>query len=433
MTANSPKGTRDSFGSITKRKNRKGKTQYRFQYSYNGARYSSKKYGAGDFATLSAAETQRTAVERAIHLGVWEKEFGDEKPKPADTHTLEDAWDSFTKHRTKPLASSTTRNYLQLWEGYILKHWDRETDVTKITVTEVWDFIDTVLQGKRKRDKEALNLLKSILKHCVSMEWLIRNPAEHAKMEVAELEGAHPKEYLPVEELVQYLERAPRHRALLATLALTGLRMGEACALRREDINLKAHTISVTRAVDRGKNLQGEYVQGFKEPKTQSGKREVSIPDELVTILADHLKAHPKLPKALMFPAVKTGGIMGTKEVGDAHRDALAAIGKCRSVAELTRIERKLKKEDLPKETRKKRMDEARAPLDGSSALPRPHDLRASVAKLLKDRGVGDAEIMKHLGWTDPAMLHRVYARFDRKQVAQAGSIVSEALKAAQG
>lgn len=433
MTANSPKGTRDSFGSITKHENRKGKPYFRFQYSYNGKRYNSRKYGAGNFPTRGAAEVQRNAVEKAIHLGTWEREFGDEKPKPADTHTLEDAWNSFTKHRTKPLANSTIRNYLQLWEGYILKHWDRETDVTKITVSEVWDFNGTVLHRKRKRDKEALNLLKSILTHCVAMEWLTRNPAEHMKIEVAELEGAQPKEYLTVEELVQYLAKAPRHRALLATLALTGLRMGEACALRLEDIDLEARTIRVTRAVNRGKNLEGEYVQGFKDPKTQSGKREVSIPDELATILQDHLKAHPKLPKALMFPAVKTGDVMGTKEVNDAHRDALAAIGKCRSVAELARFERKLKKQKLTKEERERRMDKARAPLDGSPALPRPHDLRASFAKILKDKGMGDAEIMQHLGWTDPAMLHKVYSRFDRKQVAQAGSIVSEALKAAQG
>jgi integrase len=70
--------------------------------------------------------------------------------------------------------------------------------------------------------------------------------------------------------------------ALVATLAWTGLRFGEASALEWSDVDLEAATLRVRRAQWRGK---------VKHPKAKASKRLVSIPDELVETLRDHRRA----------------------------------------------------------------------------------------------------------------------------------------------
>jgi integrase len=102
---------------------------------------------------------------------------------------------------------------------------------------------------------------------------------------------------LTIDELRRFLADGPRawlmkngdiHRAwrrawaLVATMAWTGIRFGEASALEWKDVDLDAGTIRVRRAQWRGK---------LGHVKAKASKRTVVIPDELGELLHEHRRA----------------------------------------------------------------------------------------------------------------------------------------------
>lgn len=101
------------------------------------------------------------------------------------------------------------------------------------------------------------------------------------------------------EQLVQFLEYAKPYRYYMIILlaATCGLRRGEAIALRWEDVDFKAGTISINQSYTRGE--QG-YI--FQEPKTKAGIRTIALPQitidalkrQKVLLAQDKLAAGPK-------------------------------------------------------------------------------------------------------------------------------------------
>jgi integrase len=89
----------------------------------------------------------------------------------------------------------------------------------------------------------------------------------------------------------------PEYQALLRLLAATGLRWGEAVALRRCDLVLDGSSpcVQVRRSVRHGR---------FKPPKSRHGIRDVPLSPALVAVLRRHLaKLRPDGPDSLAFPS----------------------------------------------------------------------------------------------------------------------------------
>jgi integrase len=103
-----------------------------------------------------------------------------------------------------------------------------------------------------------------------------------------EREPAGRERWLSAEEL-RDLERAtPREWwPLFATLAFTGLRIGEAQGLRGEDVRLSERRITV--------------YDGTRRLKTAGSERDVPIPEPLARLLAEHLTRYPVGPGDLVF------------------------------------------------------------------------------------------------------------------------------------
>lgn len=98
--------------------------------------------------------------------------------------------------------------------------------------------------------------------------------------------------------------------AMIATMAWTGLRFGEASALEWRDVDLDAGTIRVRRAQWRG--IVGHV-------KAKASRRTVVIPDELVEVLREHRREMMRHQQAgadspLVFPSRRVGtksGVIG--------------------------------------------------------------------------------------------------------------------------
>lgn len=133
---------------------------------------------------------------------------------------------------------------------------------------------------------KAYVLLKAIFATAVDDGLIRRNPCQ------VKGGGSQQSPERPVPTIRQIYDLAEavgaRYRALVLLAAFCSLRWGELAALRRADIDLRAHTVKVERTLDQ---LSGGG-HSFGPPKSAAGHRTVIIPDLILTDLASHLASH---------------------------------------------------------------------------------------------------------------------------------------------
>ncbi len=130
---------------------------------------------------------------------------------------------------------------------------------------------------------KAYRLLRSMLATAVDDEIIGRNPC------VLRGAGVERSAERPVLSVVQVASLAgeidPRYRSMVLLATWAGLRFGEAAGLRRSDIDVTARTLRIERQMQELKS--GELVEGL--PKTEAGRRLVSLPPHVMPELARHL------------------------------------------------------------------------------------------------------------------------------------------------
>jgi integrase len=191
---------------------------------------------------------------------------------------------------------------------------------------------------------------------------------------------------------------------IVCVAAFTGARRNEILALRWSDLDDRAKTLRIERAIDM---VHGRPV-GFKTPKTERGKRTIAIDDDLVALLTAERERYRrlaagvpdgapvevmiKLPEdALMFP--------GAPEHGQDF-----SFTKVRDPDNFTK------------------MFARRAAKLGYTDL-RFHDLRGSHETVLLDNGVPVHVVAARCGH-DPAVLLRSYAKRTKKADTSAAAVI---------
>lgn len=106
------------------------------------------------------------------------------------------------------------------------------------------------------------------------------------------------------QELIQLTSQAPyRFAVLFALLAGTGLRIGEALALKRPDFSSDFRVVHITRSIWRGRE---------QAPKTPAAVREVDVPEPLAALLRYY--ANSKASNEFLF-ATRSGHPLGQRNV----------------------------------------------------------------------------------------------------------------------
>jgi integrase len=130
---------------------------------------------------------------------------------------------------------------------------------------------------------KAYRLLKAILATAADDGLIRRNPC---RIKGAGQEKSAERPILTVPQVFALAEAIePRYQALVLLGALTSLRWGELCALRRADIDLDTRTVQVERSLT---ELQGGGLT-FGPPKSEAGTRTVGFPDLISPVLRWHL------------------------------------------------------------------------------------------------------------------------------------------------
>jgi integrase len=189
------------------------------------------------------------------------------------------------------LAPTTRAKWEATWRLYVEPRLG-STPIAKVTrnaVIALRDAPDSPWQGN-----EAVKLTKRLLFFAMDDGVLRANVAARVpprEVKRREIEILEPEE---LNAVIGVLDG--RWRAMVLLDALGALRWSELIALRRQDIDLEARTISVAQKIT---EVAGEFHVGL--PKTKDSARTVALPQAVVKPLAEYLLAHPSGDGDLVF------------------------------------------------------------------------------------------------------------------------------------
>ena len=192
---------------------------------------------------------------------------------------------------------------------------------------------------------------------------------------------------------------------IVAVAAFTGARRNEILALRWADLDADKKTLRIERSAEQ---ICGQLTS-LKGPKTERGKRTITIDDDLVALLLVEREKHLRIMAGVPDGVVVDLALVRLPE-GALIFPNLPGPGESFSFTKLRR----------PDSITKQFLRKARAL--GFAGL-RLHDLRGSHETLLLDAGVPVHVVAARCGH-DPAVLLRSYAKRTRKADTSAASVI---------
>lgn len=360
------------FGELEARKNKKTGQRTGWRARYVGPDLDRHSRTFGD---KLAAEAWLAAERKLIEYEEWTPPSLRAAAALAELQsvTLEQWARQYIAERN--LTDSTRREYARVLEKHIVPTLG-ELPLADITVNDVatWhanlkaELAEAAAAAKRTtgdgsgQAAQAYKFLSSVLKGAVKRGLIDTSPAR------VEGAGRTKRKHEPVvvaPAQVRALAQAlpEKYRALADLLAWSGLRIGEARALRLRDLDIarpKRASVTVAQNVTRGKKGEGEKLGA---PKSSAGSRTIAIPEPIALALKEHVEKHPpKGQDGLVFPS-KVGTL-------------------------------------LPEATWRRAWIRAR----NAAGLPhvRTHDLRHTSLTMAARTGATTAELMLRAGHSDP-------------------------------
>lgn len=264
----------------------------RWEGRYIKSRDRSGKINYGYVYAKTYRDAKRKLHEVPLHSTLSMANFS---KKPETFSELASEWFDCVKPHLK---ESTQNKYQNLLESYILpmyatKHLE---DITYDFISEQCNLL--LLIGGRKGTglssktvADVLSLIRSILKFAIQKGKAVSCDGSNIHIKQA----SKPMRILSKaeqEKLCQYLytDSDPRNLGIFICI-FTGLRIGEVCALRWEDISFSEQTLCVHNTLQR---VQDKSTCGKKTkivittPKSLCSIRTIPIPNTLLSILTTH-------------------------------------------------------------------------------------------------------------------------------------------------
>lgn len=252
---------------------------------------------------------------------------------------------------------------------------------------------------------------KMIFAKAVELEVIKSDPTQFAKIPrpqktVEEIESEEQAvKYLEKVELAHFLKIAKeqgleRDYAIFLTLAYSGLRVGELCALKWRDLSFPDQTVSITKTYYNPKNRATEYQ--LLTPKTSTSRRTIEL-DAVVFKELERLKSRQNELKMLNRNTYYDRDFIFAKTEKD--------MGYPEFIKTIQNRMRRLLK------------------LAGLNETLTPHSLRHTHTSLLAEAGVGIHEIMERLGHQDDEITKRVYLHVTKTMKKEASHKFAKLMK----
>lgn len=253
---------------------RKIKKTGKYQVMYRDAQG---RQRAKNFSLKKDAET----YEREIKLSIERGTYAD--PGKGKT-ILREIYLEWLKTK-ESLTPKSRAWYESLWETHINKTFG-DSPIKTINALSINKWAISRATGETAvtsgaRIAKAQTLLATLLDYSVDLGLIPRNPARKSngkvnKLRVGKSANKRPATALNLEELLQLAQNVGKYKSLILVMGLSGLRWGEAIALRPDDINLNKKLLIVTRSIS---ELKGKFT--IQDTKTHIA-RSLIMPDILV-------------------------------------------------------------------------------------------------------------------------------------------------------
>jgi integrase len=207
---------------------------------------------------------------------------------------------------TADLKPGTRRTYRQLLDNQVLPYFGGAT-LAGIDRLAVREWVAVLVEGglSASRVRNAHQILGQVLDAAVEGDRLARNPAAGVRLPRRVERDMHFLTASDVEALAGAV--APGYRALVSFLAYTGLRFGEAVALRVRRLDLLRGTCEVVEAATEvGSRLEWGPTKTYE-------RRVVRLPRFLCEELASHLADRGRDLDALVFTTPQGGPLRERK------------------------------------------------------------------------------------------------------------------------
>lgn len=343
-------------------------------------------------------KTRKEVAEKIKQLQAQQAQGLDIAPARVKVGVFLDTWlEEVVKSANKPRTYRSYQDMVRLHISPVIGH----HELAKLTPAHVQAMLNALLV--KRLSPRSVAYARAVLRRAlnVAMRWygLARNVAALVEPPRSYRHQITP---LAVEQARALLAAVKEHRlAALYHLALTlGLRRGELLALRVEDVDLEAGTLTITGTLQW---IDGELVRGT--PKTAGSTRVVPLPPDVVRVLRAHLQRLEEERQregwsehGYLFPSVR-GTPINPYNLLRHFKNALEVAG-------------------LPETTRF-------------------HDLRHSCATLLVAQGVHPRVIMEILGHSSINVTMNTYSHVvpeaQRAAAAQLAGLFAPPTEASEG
>ena len=162
------------------------------------------------------------------------------------------------------ISKSTMQGYKKDMNARVLPKFGNRP-ISSITALDIEDFISELkCSGKRKIN--IMTPFREVMKFAKKHKMIDQNPMDNVDSIKKESSGKNP---LSLNEIKIFLKAVPvYYKPLFMFLFFTGVRFGEAAALKWKRVNLKDCRVHICKTL-----VDGEY----KEPKTESSIRDVKL------------------------------------------------------------------------------------------------------------------------------------------------------------
>ena len=203
-----------------------------------------------------------------------------EKPSSPYFKAYVERW--FELYKEPKLRQTTKSSYLNLIKNHLIPHFKgmRLEEITTSTVQELFNAKSSMAKSTVRQMRI---ILHQVFDLAVEDEYMKRNPTDSKRLYISS-DKVEKREALEDHEVKAIIRGIPclkrEDGMLLALLIFTGMRRGEALALRWEDIDWKKRLIAVKRAITYKDNRP---VLG--KTKSDAGNRLIPLDDQLAAIL----------------------------------------------------------------------------------------------------------------------------------------------------
>jgi integrase len=365
-------------------------------YALRFRAYGQRRYLTLDVTSRAEAEAELANVLADVRRGIWQPPepppVVDLPGEPPTFHVLASEW---VERRRHEVAERTVDDWRWALSLHLLPLFadHRPADITpaeverfkttklrereaRLTALEAWQSADPTTRGPmpaRPLNNGTLNktlkVLAQVLDDAVEFGYVESNAARGKRRRLKA--GKPRRTWLELHEVQALLGAAGKHRALIATMILAGLRVGELTALRWRDVDLAVGRLTI------------------EDAKTDAGVRVV----EVSPLLLDDLKVHRADathdgPDDFVF-----GTSRGTRRNRSNLSRQILAPAIVRANEQLGAA--------------------GRAALEGITN----HSLRRTFASLLYEAGASPAYVMSQMGHTDPGLALEIYTKvMERKR-----------------